>query len=110
MPPSLSDAHADRDVYLMSTVFDNQLFNDFAQTLGDRHDGLQWRMDQRYGELLAPDAADEILLAQHFAADGGDLSQHLVAARVTEFIVDALEMIDIEDDEAERVAVALRTP
>src|SRR5581483_9769178 len=55
-------------------------------------------------ELLSAPAADEIGLADGAGDRTGDRAQHAVAGGVAELVVQRLEVVDVEEDEAERPA------
>ncbi len=73
--------------------------------------------DELRGEPLARDddrqlvAAEPVRLlrrAEGARGDTGDLSEHVVAGRMTVGVVDALEIVQVEEDEAERLAFGVR--
>ena len=64
-------------------------------------------MGQDDDELVAPVAGDRVDLAEFLAQQRRDRLEHLVADEVSERVIDVLEAVDIEHDDAEEVAVAL---
>ena len=58
-------------------------------------------------KLLAPEAADLVHRAHVLAQQRGELAQHAVAHRMTEGVVDVLEMVDVDQHHRERRAVAV---
>ena len=58
------------------------------------------------GELLAAVAADHIDLAQMADEDGGNGAQNIVADHVPEVVVDLLEVIQIDHQDADAAAIA----
>lgn len=78
------------------------------QTLGDLHRFLEARSRQEGAELLAAEACHQIVGAQHAFRGLGDGDEDLVAGIMAERVVDALEMVDIEHDDRERLLLAAR--
>jgi hypothetical protein len=62
------------------------------------------------GELLAADPADQVLQAGHLASDGGHALQDLIADQMPVRVVDPLEVVDVEQDQADGRALAVRPP
>ena len=79
-----------------------------AQALGDAGAVLDVDRRQHDEELLAAQPVGELERAQLAAQRRGDLAQHRVAARVAVLVVDALEVVDVEDDERDRLAAQAR--
>src|SRR5207237_10776445 len=77
-----------------------------AQAVGDvesaRERGL-WRYDC---ELVAADARARVYAARARLYDVGDATQSLVARLVSVRVVDTLEVVNVNQEQAERVAVA----
>ena len=65
---------------------------------------------QYHEEFLPAPAASQIRFAQGGAYRPSGSNEDRVARLVSEAIVDALEVIQVGDDEAERAAVALHFP
>src|SRR5438093_13323398 len=61
------------------------------------------RLDQQDGELVAAVTGGDVDAARVLHEDLPDVAQRLVADRVAELVVDALEAIEIEDDDGDRV-------
>ncbi len=59
-------------------------------------------------KLLAAVATDFVAGAQSLLQNQADSSQHVVTARVTVLVVDALEVIDIDHEQRQLAAVASR--
>jgi hypothetical protein len=70
----------------------------------ERAGGTGVRQDHR--ELLAAVAMDRVSFAQHFARLAAEPLEHLVAHPVAVTVVDALEVVEVEQHEAERQPVA----
>ena len=63
---------------------------------------------QEHGELVATEPRHGVRLAHGLLEALGDLDEERVTARVPEGVVDLLEAVDVEQDEADRVAGARR--
>ena len=59
---------------------------------------------QQPGELLAADPADGVDRARLARDPRGGLGEHAVADRMAVLVVDGLEVVEVDDDEAERAA------
>ena len=79
-----------------------------AQLLGHRAPALVRRLRAEDRELVAAQAGEHLLRTQQLAHRGGDLLQHHVAAEVSVRVVHFLEVIDVDDHQAERAVVTLR--
>ena len=75
-----------------------------AGALGGLGGGLAGDAGQHEHELLASEAADGVALADDRAQLGGRGGEHLVALGVAVGVVDALEVVEVHDDDAERAA------
>ena len=76
-----------------------------AQLFGD-HPAIRRRTPaQNDPEFLATIAAKQVRMADDAAEDAGDMPEHLVAHQVAVGVVDPLEVIEVEHQEAERLAV-----
>src|SRR5262245_30754894 len=62
-----------------------------------------------HGELVAADPAGDVDGAGRVAYALGRLREHAVAREVSDPVVDQLEVVEVEDDEGEISAVALRS-
>ena len=65
------------------------------------------RLGQQHDELLAAVARHLVGRAQRLADDRGQRLQRLVAGAVAELVVEALEVVDVEQADRQRAAVAL---
>src|SRR5690606_27688979 len=70
--------------------------------------GIAAAQEQR--EFLAAEARAEIAPSCRLPQQGCEVAQHLVADRVTETVVDALEAVDVSKEEAQRLAARVREP
>ena len=61
-----------------------------------------------HAELLAAEPADDVGAAQLAAQEDGQLGENLVARAVAVDVVDALEVVDVEHEDGDRVARAAR--
>src|SRR5262249_33684058 len=64
-------------------------------------------LGQDRDELLAAPAADRVSLPREGAEEPADLTEHHVAGRVAEGVVDLLEAVEIEQHDRELVGEAL---
>jgi hypothetical protein len=78
-----------------------------AKLLGDgsRPDEVRLRGEQR--ELLAAVARQEVAVAELFLHQARDALEHGVAGRVAELVVQALEVVDVDEGEGERLVGAV---
>ncbi len=60
-----------------------------------------------HDELVAAEPRHEILGPQHLAQASGDRAQQLVAAGVTECVVDLLELVEIDEQQRRQLLGAL---
>ena len=61
-----------------------------------------------HAELLAAEAADDVRSAQRHTQEVGEVAQNLVADAVPVDVVDALEVVDVEHQDRDRVARTAR--
>src|SRR5262247_3050452 len=61
------------------------------------------RLDQQDGELVAAVSGDDVDAARVLHEDLSDVAQRLVADRVAELVVDALEAVQVEHHDGDRV-------
>ncbi len=78
------------------------------QALGDRQGGIAVAARQHERELLAAEARREVRGAAIRLQHGGEAAQHLVAGRVAERVVDALEVVEVADQQRHGRAVPSR--
>ena len=71
--------------------------------VGDDIGGAVAETAQRDTEFLAADPPDEIVAAQRAAGGVAEYPKHLVAGGVPVGVVDLLEPVEIEQDEAKRI-------
>ena len=77
--------------------------------LGDAERLVGAHVGQQDPELLAAQAADEVVRAAHRLAQlGGHLAQHLVTVRVPAGVVEELEVVEVEHDDGGRARRADR--
>jgi hypothetical protein len=82
-----------------------------AQPVGNALGFVVRRSRHQNGKLLAPDARHHIrTLAEASTAKIGNRAEHAVADRVSPRVVDALEMVDVEDQERQRLTEARSAP
>ena len=84
-----------------------------ADALGDAVGLLGGGVRQQAAELLAADAEQEIGRPDAGVHQADEARQHVVAAGMTEAVVERLEMVEVEEQQAQRralVGVALQQP
>ena len=71
--------------------------------------GVLVRLDVllEHDEFVAAEARDEILRPQHFAQPVGDRAQQLVAAGMTERVVDLLELVEVDEQQRRQLLGAV---
>ena len=78
-----------------------------AHALGQVVGALEVGARENDGQLLAAVAGGLVDLARGLAQHAGHLAQHEVALLVAVGVVDVLEVVEVEQDEAHRLAEAL---
>src|SRR5688572_23132029 len=73
-------------------------------TIADRQQ-MAGRIDalEQDGEFIPADARDEIALPHHVSEPHGDLLQQVIAGDMSEAVVDVLEMVDVDQQQADLV-------
>ena len=66
-------------------------------------------MLEQYGEFLASHAAHDVLSAQYLAQGLAEAAQQLVASRMAEAVVDLFEMVEIQHQNGEGLAILAAT-
>src|SRR5437868_373234 len=79
-----------------------QLGNRDAQALRQRFGALEIRFGKEQGELLSPETRAQVDLARASLEHFGEGFEEVVANAVAEQIVDALEVIEVGDDQGQR--------
>ena len=92
-----ADAGADLDQMIVDLVALAQAIDDAARQAG----GVLVRLDVllEHHEFVAAEPRHEILRPQHFAQAVGDRAQQLVAAGMTQRVVDLLELVEIDEQQ-----------
>ena len=72
-----------------------------AESLGQLHRAVEVGAGQQDGELVAAQPRDQVAGPHAAGEQRGDLSQRLVAAGVAVAVVDLLEVVDVEEDDAD---------
>ena len=75
--------------------------------LAERHRVFQRGSGKDHRELLAPDAADDVLLAAGLPRHRSDALEDLVTDQVAVRVVDPLEVVDVVDQQPDRGAIAV---
>src|SRR5262249_21952488 len=76
--------------------------------LGDGDSAVEVRLRQDNDEFLAAVTGEQLLLAHARLDAGRQLAEHEIAAEVAHLVVDRLEAVEVEHDDGQRPAVALR--
>src|SRR5687767_13619932 len=79
--------------------------NRVAVALADRERAVRVAVRDDHEELLTAPAADEVFGARHRREAAGDFGKDVVATRVPVRVVDAFEVIDVDQRDRQRVAV-----
>src|SRR6185295_10662841 len=74
---------------------------------GDGEGAGEVGLGEEDGELLAAVAGDDVGLADGLAEGGGQVAEHLVPHLVAVGLVDVLEVVEVEEEQRQRVVVAL---
>ena len=82
--------------------------NAAANALGDRRAGLEIGARKHRDQFLAAVAGCEIDFANTFLQDLGDQPKHLVADLMAVIVVEFLEVIDVDQEDAERLVLLHR--
>src|SRR6185503_2775617 len=106
----LGDAQARSDGQASFLRRELVLGNALAQLVRKTRGGRECRFGHEHAKLVAPVARDRIVSAHAPGDELRHLAQSMVARQVPVVVVDALESIDVENDEAKRSTVTARTP
>ncbi len=79
----------------------------FVDAIGDIFDHSGVGVDDENGEFVATVTGGDISRATLFLHDAGETLESAVAGQVTESVVDALEVVQIEQKEAEGLMAAV---
>ncbi len=93
------DTDADRDRYRSSFVFEHAAFDGRTQSFSEDAGVVEVHAATQNRELFTAVPCEHIFGADGLQSDLGDLYEHCVAGEVTEGVVHAFEVIDIEHDE-----------
>ena len=102
------DAHAHREEHRL--IADAQrVLKILEESFGHEH-GIVGTGDvlEQHDELVAAETADGVVGAEHRCEPFGEPDEHVVAGRVTEAVVDDLEVVDVEEHHRERRVVRTR--
>ncbi len=103
------NAHADRDRKTGPVIKpDRRSLDAFAQALTNCIGLGDARARQDNGEFFSANATDKVSATDDGQSRIGKRTDHLVADRVAERVIDALEMIDVEKSESNVALVPLR--
>src|SRR5690606_37344345 len=97
-----ADGGADGDV--AAAGLDVGLGEGGADAFGDIERAGDIRLGQQHDELLAAEASGGVDVADAALDDTGGTAEHVVAGLVAEAVVNALEVVEIDDEERERAA------
>ena len=101
-----ADAGADLDQVIVDLVALAEMIDDAPGETG----GVLVRSDVllEHHEFVAAEPRHEILRAQHLAQPVGDRAQQLVAAGMTERVVDLLELIEVDEQQCRQLLGIMR--
>jgi len=103
------DADADGHIHVFSGIQpDRATGNAAANALGDRHRFVGVGFRSHHDKFIATVAGDEIA-RPHLTVDRpGDIVKRLVAGQMTVFVVDGLQIVEIEDEQGQGSPVTVR--
>src|SRR5262245_46922867 len=90
--------------FVRECVAGDRVTNAFGHVTGI----LEPRFRQDDSKFLSAVASEDDFLAQRSFHQAGDLAQYLIARKMAEFIIDSLEVINVEEDQAQRPAITYR--
>ena len=102
------DADGDRHADDLALEDEAALLDLLAQPLGERARALEVRLREDDGELLAAVAREDLVAPDALLDDARHLLEDVVAREVAVDVVDLLEVVDVEHQEAEVAHVAAR--
>ena len=79
-----------------------------SQTFGAGERASQLGLGQNHRKFFSAQASDGILFANHRTHDLGQSLQYSIAGRMTAGVVDDLEVIDVEHQQRQRIAITPR--
>ena len=100
---AVEHGHADRErgFGLSGRQSEDVVGHGAAQSLGDGHDGTGVGLGQEDGELVAAVAAENVGASQLGGDHGRQVAEHFVGRVVAERVVDGLEAVQVEEDDAQ---------
>ena len=78
------------------------LLDRLAETLGHGERRFGAGVGEEHSEFLAADAPEEVARAQHLDGALGEDLEHAVADMMAVPVIDALEMIEIDEEQCDR--------
>ena len=100
-------AYADGDRNGVVTEVDGVRSNRCSDPLGQRQCSIEIGLRRDDHELLPAPPSGEVAVADRRLDPAGELPQHLVASEMPLFVVDPLEVIDVQHQDGEWLAVAV---
>src|SRR5262249_11132413 len=101
--------HADADRHEPALGMRNRkVLDDAAQARGGERGGVERLLGEEDEELLAAVAVDGVAAAHRGGEGGADAAQQMVTLEVAGAVVEALEVVDVDERDAPAMAVALR--
>ena len=100
-----ADARPDHDLRVGQRDRRRKLGDDTRSDLGGF--GLAAQVFEQHGELVAAQPSHGVDAAHAFLEAPGDRGQHLVAGGVAPAVVDGLEVVEVDEEQAERRLAAL---
>ena len=99
------DTEARRAAMVRRQPVDRQRAESAARAFGEQPGGGQIGSRQDDGELLAADAAGDMVAGGRLAQETGKGLDDPIAGGMAETVVDALEMVEVGDDQRDRHAL-----
>jgi len=84
-----------------------ETFGGGAEVFGDTQDGVKFAVEQQSRKLLPSDAAEDVGGADVACETGGDLAEDGIAGAVAESVVDALDVIEVDEEDREGAGAGL---
>mmetsp|Transcript_15321 Transcript_15321/g.36558 ORF Transcript_15321/g.36558 Transcript_15321/m.36558 type:complete len:223 (-) Transcript_15321:3216-3884(-) len=103
MPGRAADAEAGRD-HATGQAVEGLAGDGLAHRFGALQRRIEVGVGQQDGELLAADPTDLGSTRHRAAQPVDDLADHRITGRMAEFVIDALEEVDVQHDQRERPA------
>ena len=99
-----SDRHADAEFVVADVP--RQVVDIAGETLSDRFDEIERRSADDHDELVSAIPPHQVLRTRAALEERTDVAENAIADDMTKRVVDALEIVEIEQEQADRSAAA----